>query len=153
MTRLWDGRPRNRGSIPGTDRDFSLVENAETRSGAIQLAVVSFLWVKWPRREADNTSPSSAEVKTRKAVPALLICLHGVHKDKCIRELYSLWGRERKKLWIPGRRWRVMLTRVLDTSSWWRPVVNRVPQAAGLAVPYGSLNKAVRRWNVKLEDY
>jgi hypothetical protein len=97
VTRLRDGRPRNRGSIPGRARDFSLVENAETRSGATQQAVVSFLGVKWPRREADNTSPSSAEVKTRKAVPALPICLHGLHRDNFLGELYSLWGRERKE--------------------------------------------------------
>lgn len=88
MTRLRDGRPRSRGSIPGRDRDFLLVRNAETRSGATQLAVVSFLRVKWPRREADKTFPSSAEVKTRKAVPAHRICVHGLHRDNFMGELY-----------------------------------------------------------------
>ena len=97
MTRLRDGRPRNRGSIPGRGRDFSIVANAETRSGATRLAAVSFLGVKWPRREADNTSPSSAEIKTRKAVAALPICVHGLHRDNFIGELLSLWGRERKE--------------------------------------------------------
>jgi hypothetical protein len=94
---LRDGRLRNRGSIPGRARDFSLVANVETRSGGTQLAVVSFLGLKWPRPEADNTSPSSAKVKTRKAVPALPICVHGLHGDNFIGELYLLWGRERKE--------------------------------------------------------
>jgi hypothetical protein len=88
VTRLRDGRLRNRGLIPGRDRDFSLVENAETRSGATQLAVISFLRVKWPGREADIMSVSSAGVKTRKALSALPICLHGLHRDTFMGELY-----------------------------------------------------------------
>jgi hypothetical protein len=36
VTKVWAGRPRSRGSIPGNGKSFSLLHNVETGSGTHQ---------------------------------------------------------------------------------------------------------------------
>jgi hypothetical protein len=73
-TRLGAGRKRSRGSISGGGRDFSLLNNIKTGSGAHPASYTTgtgdfFPRVKRQGREADHSSSSSAEVKSDRAVP------------------------------------------------------------------------------------
>jgi len=60
----------DRDSVPGkgSDGSYSLRSFVQTDLDSIQPPVQ---WVKWPQREADNSPPSSAEVRMRGAVPPL----------------------------------------------------------------------------------
>jgi hypothetical protein len=62
------GRPENRRSIPGNNRDFSLFDSVQTDSGThpasypIVIGVI-LTGIKQPEPEADNSLPFSAEVR------------------------------------------------------------------------------------------
>jgi hypothetical protein len=66
VTSLWDGRPRNRGSFPGISyrlfpfRIIYILALWQTQPPL--LLVLGGVEIKWPRREAEHSSPSSAEV-------------------------------------------------------------------------------------------
>jgi hypothetical protein len=71
------GRSRNRGSIPGKGKKFSLLHKIQTGSGthpASYLMDTGSLSpeVKRSGRETDNSPPSNAEVKYGGAIPPLL---------------------------------------------------------------------------------
>lgn len=66
-------RPRNRESIPGVERDYSLLHNVQNGSGThpasypivIGGSPVRGEGVKWSGREADHSPPSSTEIKKK----------------------------------------------------------------------------------------
>jgi hypothetical protein len=59
-----------RGSIRGRDKSFFILHNVQTGSGTYPVDTGdSSSGVKQPRREADNSPPSSAEVKNGGPVP------------------------------------------------------------------------------------
>ena len=66
VTSLWDGRPSNRSSFPGSRyRLFSfriIYILALWQTQPPLLLVLSGVEVKWPGREAEHSPPSSAEV-------------------------------------------------------------------------------------------
>jgi hypothetical protein len=49
--------------------------------------------VKWQGHEADQSPPSSAEVKNGGTVPPLSICLHGIMFNYIIKYRYNLFLR------------------------------------------------------------
>jgi hypothetical protein len=67
-----------RGSIPGKTRDFTLLYSVQTGSGAHQASYPMGTGVKRSKREADHSSPSSAEVKNGGAIPPSPMWLHGI---------------------------------------------------------------------------
>jgi len=66
VTSLWDGRPRNRGSFPGSSyRLFSfriIYILVLWHTQPPLLLVLGGVEIKWPGREAEQLLPSSAEV-------------------------------------------------------------------------------------------
>jgi hypothetical protein len=80
VTRPWAGRSRNRGSIPGKDKRFSLLYIVHTNSGA-HLASYTvgtgccFPGSKAARCEADHVPSSSAEVKNTWSYTSIPVAL------------------------------------------------------------------------------
>jgi hypothetical protein len=82
-TRLWAGKPGNRGSFPSRAKRVSLLHNAQASfeahpSSYPMVAWDSFQGVKRQVSETDHSPPSSAEVKNGGAMPPLPIRLHNV---------------------------------------------------------------------------
>ena len=73
MTRLRDGQPKDRGSIPGTGKRFALLESPALES--TQLAVQ---WVPQQACECDQSNPSKARSGMSGAVPPLC----GLERDR-----------------------------------------------------------------------
>ena len=75
------------GLNPGKGKKFSLLQNAQTGSGAqpsyyTEGTEFFFTKVKQPRCEVDHSPPSSAEVKNGWSCTSTPpICLHGVEKE------------------------------------------------------------------------
>jgi hypothetical protein len=72
-TRLRVGRPRNRGSIPGRDKRFSLLYNIKTGFGVHPTSCAmgtgaDSAGVKRPGCEADHSPPPRAEFKNSGAI-------------------------------------------------------------------------------------
>jgi hypothetical protein len=65
---VWIGRPRKRGSIPGTE-DFPLIHKVQIGSGGPPSLLYNEYWgllrpeVELLGRKADHSPPSTAEVK------------------------------------------------------------------------------------------
>jgi hypothetical protein len=69
----------DRGSFPGTARDFSLFLIVQTCSGAHPASYTKGFESKVAGREADHSALPSAEVKSSGAIPALPpIHIHGI---------------------------------------------------------------------------
>jgi hypothetical protein len=79
VTRLQARRLKNRDSIAGRSRDFSLLHRAETGSGAPDRWVPWTLStdVEWPGHEADHSPPSNVKVNNAQNY-TFTIRLHGV---------------------------------------------------------------------------
>jgi hypothetical protein len=65
---LWAGRPRGRSSSPGRVKNFLFTTSSRPNLGSTQLPIpwapgALSLGVKRPGREADHSSPASAEAK------------------------------------------------------------------------------------------
>jgi hypothetical protein len=58
-----DGRPRGRSSIPGREKNFHFSISSRPALGPSQPTIQSVPGVKRPRRQANHSSPTSAEVK------------------------------------------------------------------------------------------
>jgi hypothetical protein len=68
VTKLWDGLPRNGGSIPGGGKKFSFFQNLQTDSGANSASYSIGTWgcyakeKKEPKREAANPPSCRSEL-------------------------------------------------------------------------------------------
>jgi hypothetical protein len=71
-----------RGSIPGRDKGFYSTPQRSDRvwgpPSLLHNGYRELREVKRPRREANHTPPSSAEVNNGRVIPLLYTCLHGV---------------------------------------------------------------------------
>jgi hypothetical protein len=70
-TRLRAGRPRNRGSIPHTGKNFFPDCDVQAGSATYLASYSMCTWAVSPGREADHSLASNAEVKNGRAVPPL----------------------------------------------------------------------------------
>jgi hypothetical protein len=82
---LWNGQPRNRGSIP-KGQELFVLENLLTSAGAHSASYpirsgAHSLELKRSRRQADHSPPSSTKVKNEWLYISSLMCLQGVRKD------------------------------------------------------------------------